>query len=123
MERVERVALGLCALCGAPRARAPTTTKTPPPPHAPLPLAACQVRKELRTALEKRMPDRSWSFITAQIGMFSFTGMSPAQVRACGGALLGGLWGACVCWRAGVCSACLLAAANKKTPTCARQSP
>ena len=38
------------------------------------------MRKELRAALEKRMPARSWAFITAQIGMFSFTGMSPAQV-------------------------------------------
>jgi hypothetical protein len=40
-----------------------------------------QVRGELQAALEARMPERNWGFITKQIGMFSFTGMTPAQVR------------------------------------------
>jgi aspartate aminotransferase len=39
-----------------------------------------RMRTELRAALEARMPAKSWSFITSQIGMFSFTGLSPAQV-------------------------------------------
>ncbi|KAI8473711.1 MAG: aspartate aminotransferase [Monoraphidium minutum] len=39
-----------------------------------------QVRGELRAALEKRMADKDWSFVTKQIGMFSYTGMSPQQV-------------------------------------------
>lgn len=38
------------------------------------------VRGELQAALEKRCPDKDWSFITQQIGMFSFTGMTPQQV-------------------------------------------
>eukprot|EP00955_Chlamydomonas_euryale_P082012 363662-Chlamydomonas_euryale.AAC.12 len=38
------------------------------------------VRKELRAALEKRNPNKDWSFVTSQIGMFSFTGLSPEQV-------------------------------------------
>jgi len=38
------------------------------------------VRGELQSALEKRLPDRNWGFITQQIGMFSYTGMTPAQV-------------------------------------------
>lgn len=39
------------------------------------------VRSELQAALEKRCPEKDWSFVTQQIGMFSFTGMTPAQVR------------------------------------------
>ncbi|WIA08502.1 hypothetical protein OEZ85_007936 [Tetradesmus obliquus] len=39
-----------------------------------------KVRGELQAALESRCPDRDWSFITKQIGMFSFTGMTPQQV-------------------------------------------
>jgi aspartate aminotransferase len=39
-----------------------------------------KVRGELRAALEKRMADKDWSFVTKQIGMFSYTGMSPQQV-------------------------------------------
>eukprot|EP00879_Flechtneria_rotunda_P027702 GHRR01029689.1.p1 GENE.GHRR01029689.1~~GHRR01029689.1.p1 ORF type:complete len:346 (+),score=121.14 GHRR01029689.1:119-1156(+) len=39
-----------------------------------------RVREELRAALEKRYPDKDWSFITSQIGMFSYTGMTPQQV-------------------------------------------
>ena len=38
------------------------------------------VRQLLVDALNKRMPERDWSFITRQIGMFSFTGLSEAQV-------------------------------------------
>lgn len=39
-----------------------------------------RMRRELRAALEARLPSRDWSFITSQIGMFSFTGLSPDQV-------------------------------------------
>eukprot|EP00873_Tetraselmis_striata_P039256 jgi/Tetstr1/459520/TSEL_004887.t1 len=39
------------------------------------------VRKSLRAALEARMPEKDWSFVTSQIGMFSFTGLKPAQVE------------------------------------------
>jgi len=39
-----------------------------------------RVRGELRAALEARQPARDWSFVTKQQGMFSFTGMTPAQV-------------------------------------------
>jgi aspartate/tyrosine/aromatic aminotransferase len=42
------------------------------------------VRGELQAALEKRCPDKDWSFITQQIGMFSFTGMTPQQVGCLG---------------------------------------
>jgi aspartate aminotransferase len=38
------------------------------------------VRSELQAALEKRCPEKDWSFVTQQIGMFSFTGMTPVQV-------------------------------------------
>lgn len=44
-----------------------------------------QVRAELRSALEERHPGKDWSFITQQIGMFSFTGMTPQQVSDAGG--------------------------------------
>eukprot|EP00195_Chlamydomonas_chlamydogama_P011440 CAMPEP_0202901242 /NCGR_PEP_ID=MMETSP1392-20130828/14143_1 /ASSEMBLY_ACC=CAM_ASM_000868 /TAXON_ID=225041 /ORGANISM="Chlamydomonas chlamydogama, Strain SAG 11-48b" /LENGTH=435 /DNA_ID=CAMNT_0049587777 /DNA_START=77 /DNA_END=1384 /DNA_ORIENTATION=+ len=39
-----------------------------------------RVRGELRAALEVKYPGKDWSFVTSQIGMFSFTGLSPAQV-------------------------------------------
>lgn len=38
------------------------------------------VRTKLRASLEARMPEKDWSFVTSQIGMFSFTGLKPAQV-------------------------------------------
>ena len=38
------------------------------------------VRQVLRDNLEKINPDKDWSFITSQIGMFSFTGLTPPQV-------------------------------------------
>ena len=47
-----------------------------------------RMRKELRVALESRLPGKDWSFITSQIGMFSFTGLNPTQVR-------GGVGGVC----------------------------
>lgn len=47
------------------------------------------VRSELQAALEKRCPDKDWSFVTQQIGMFSFTGMTPQQVRH----IVGCWWG------------------------------
>lgn len=40
-----------------------------------------RVRGELRTELERQYKDKDWSFITKQIGMFSFTGMTPKQVE------------------------------------------
>ncbi|GIL86322.1 hypothetical protein Vretimale_13705 [Volvox reticuliferus] len=39
-----------------------------------------RVRGELQRALEAKCPDKDWSFITKQIGMFSFTGLTPSQV-------------------------------------------
>uniref|UniRef100_A0A061RCX4 Aspartate aminotransferase n=1 Tax=Tetraselmis sp. GSL018 TaxID=582737 RepID=A0A061RCX4_9CHLO len=39
------------------------------------------VRSKLRGCLEERMPERDWSFVTSQIGMFSFTGLKPEQVE------------------------------------------
>lgn len=40
-----------------------------------------QVRSYLFEELKKRMPQKDWSFVVNQIGMFSFTGLSPAQVE------------------------------------------
>lgn len=40
-----------------------------------------QMRKSLREGLEKLKPDRDWSFITTQIGMFAYTGLTPDQVE------------------------------------------
>ena len=39
------------------------------------------VRKVLRENLEKLNPDRDWSFITSQIGMFTYTGCTVPQVE------------------------------------------
>jgi aspartate aminotransferase len=39
-----------------------------------------KVRGELQKDLETKMPEKDWSFITRQIGMFSFTGLKPNQV-------------------------------------------
>ena len=39
------------------------------------------VRKELHANLVKLNPDKDWGFILSQIGMFTYTGMSPAQVE------------------------------------------
>jgi aspartate aminotransferase len=39
------------------------------------------VRAQLRKALEARDGAKNWGFVTSQIGMFSFTGLSPAQVE------------------------------------------
>ena len=39
------------------------------------------VRRELFEELTRLNPDKDWSFVTRQIGMFSFTGLSPAQVE------------------------------------------
>jgi aspartate/tyrosine/aromatic aminotransferase len=39
------------------------------------------MRKALRAGLEKLKPDMDWSYITAQIGMFAYTGLGEAQVR------------------------------------------
>jgi len=38
------------------------------------------VRNELKASLDSKYPEKDWSHITNQIGMFSFTGLSPAQV-------------------------------------------
>ncbi|KAI3433584.1 hypothetical protein D9Q98_003395 [Chlorella vulgaris] len=37
------------------------------------------VRQDLHDALVKVNPDKDWSFVLKQIGMFTFTGMTPAQ--------------------------------------------
>lgn len=39
------------------------------------------MRTQLRTNLEKEGSSRNWAHITEQIGMFCFTGMTPAQVE------------------------------------------
>jgi len=39
------------------------------------------VRKELHKELTVAMPEKNWDFVLAQIGMFSFTGLNPAQVE------------------------------------------
>ena len=40
------------------------------------------VRNELKASLDSKYPEKDWSHITNQIGMFSFTGLSPAQVNS-----------------------------------------
>ena len=37
-------------------------------------LFSVQVRQQLHDALKELNPDKDWSFITSQIGMFSYTG-------------------------------------------------
>ena len=39
-----------------------------------------EMRAQLRAGLEKLKPDLDWTYITTQIGMFAYTGMSPEQV-------------------------------------------
>lgn len=39
-----------------------------------------KVRSELKKELDAACPSRDWSHVTRQIGMFSFTGLTPAQV-------------------------------------------
>lgn len=39
------------------------------------------VRQVLYDELVKLNPDKDWSFVTSQIGMFTFTGCTPAQVE------------------------------------------
>ncbi|KAK3252020.1 L-asparaginase 1 [Cymbomonas tetramitiformis] len=39
------------------------------------------VRGKLYDYLCEKMPEKDWSFVTRQIGMFSFTGLTPAQVE------------------------------------------
>merc|ERR1711924_235534 len=39
------------------------------------------VRKQLFADLTELMPEKDWSFVTRQIGMFSFTGLSKEQVE------------------------------------------
>ena len=39
------------------------------------------VRQVLRDHLEKLNPEKDWSFVTNQIGMFTYTGLSPEQVE------------------------------------------
>ncbi|MEW5320390.1 MAG: hypothetical protein WDW38_011465 [Sanguina aurantia] len=57
---------------------------TPPPPPHPEMLGMAgrikRVRGELQEALTHKSGDRDWGFITRQIGMFSFTGLTPTQV-------------------------------------------
>jgi len=52
------------------------------PPARPPPRRCSRikaVRQELHDALAKINPDKDWSFVVKQIGMFTFTGMTPAQ--------------------------------------------
>ena len=49
-----------------------------------------RVRGELRTSLETKYPGKDFSFITNQIGMFSFTGLSPKQASGYGAMTAGG---------------------------------
>lgn len=72
------------AACGAQQLRVPplcSHARRSPRPAPGMAGRIDSVRKQLRASLEQRMPDRGWSFVTAQIGMFSYTGMSPQQVR------------------------------------------
>ena len=39
------------------------------------------VRRVLHDALVALNPDKDWDFVVEQIGMFTFTGLSPAQVE------------------------------------------
>ena len=39
------------------------------------------VRQQLHEALQRLAPERDWSFVVKQIGMFSFTGLTPPQVE------------------------------------------
>ena len=55
----------------SPQRHPPTHPPNPQPPHPPgMAGRIAKVRGELQSALEKRMPDKDWSFITKQIGMF-----------------------------------------------------
>ena len=38
------------------------------------------MRQKLRAGLEKLKPESDWSFITTQIGMFAYTGLTAEQV-------------------------------------------
>lgn len=40
-----------------------------------------EMRKALRTKLEELKTPNDWSHITSQIGMFSYTGLNPTQVK------------------------------------------
>ena len=41
-----------------------------------------EMRDRLRSGLEKLKPENDWSFITTQIGMFAYTGLTAEQVQA-----------------------------------------
>lgn len=55
-------------------------------PAAPLPLLESLqgVRQALHGHLTALHPEKDWSFVLSQIGMFSFTGLNPAQVGGLG---------------------------------------
>ena len=40
------------------------------------------MRQKLRAGLEKLKPENDWSFITTQIGMFAYTGLTAEQVTS-----------------------------------------
>lgn len=42
-----------------------------------------KMRWALREQLEKKVSEQKWNHITDQIGMFSYTGLTPEQVNAC----------------------------------------
>ena len=41
-----------------------------------------EMRQKLRAGLEKLKPENDWSFITTQIGMFAYTGLTAEQVTS-----------------------------------------
>ena len=43
-----------------------------------------EMRGKLRSGLEKLKPENDWSFITTQIGMFAYTGLTAEQVGRLG---------------------------------------
>lgn len=64
------------------------------------------VRHELQRILTAKMPSKDWSFITQQIGMFSFTGLTPAQVHYMRYRTIAFGWMSCmlVCVAVGTCA-------------------
>ena len=47
-------------------------------------ISVIEMRGKLRSGLEKLKPENDWSFITTQIGMFAYTGLTAEQVGRLG---------------------------------------
>ena len=58
----------------------PSTSLLSSFPPVRLSLLPQSVRQDLYDHLTRINPDKDWSFILRQIGMFSFTGLTPPQV-------------------------------------------